>query len=159
MIRVACLLLDWLPSDWALWHHFDPTHFLSLEIRKLQKLMNLLDLMQSNRNENTNFFVQLDSSMLLNLWMHELPQCQHNRVNTFVGLRNLWPIKIIQHKTAITYKTSHAFKLLLKYQAQPKPYLSYRTARIRHQYWKTMVLSCHRCLINSSVEKMNYIWI
>jgi hypothetical protein len=28
-----------------------------------------------------------------------------------------------------------------------------RTAHIRHQCRKTIVLSCHRCLINSGVEK------
>ncbi len=32
-----------------------------------------------------------------------------------------------------------------------------RTARIRHQCKKTAVLSCHRCLINTSVEKGNNI--
>ncbi len=32
-----------------------------------------------------------------------------------------------------------------------------RTARIRHKCRKTTVLSCHRCLINTGVEKMNYI--
>ncbi len=31
------------------------------------------------------------------------------------------------------------------------------TVRIRHQCKKTTVLSCHRCLINTGVEKMNYI--
>jgi hypothetical protein len=31
------------------------------------------------------------------------------------------------------------------------------TARIRHQCWKTDVLSCHRFLINSGAEKMNNI--
>jgi hypothetical protein len=34
---------------------------------------------------------------------------------------------------------------------------SNRRAHIRHQCKKTTVLSCHRCLINSGVEKMNYI--
>jgi hypothetical protein len=29
-----------------------------------------------------------------------------------------------------------------------------RTARIRHQCRKTAVLSCHRCLINTGVEKI-----
>ena len=28
-----------------------------------------------------------------------------------------------------------------------------RTAHIRHPYRKTIVLSCHRCLINTGVEK------
>ncbi len=32
-----------------------------------------------------------------------------------------------------------------------------RTACIRHHYRKTTVLSCHRCLINTGVEKMNHI--
>ncbi len=32
-----------------------------------------------------------------------------------------------------------------------------RTAHVRHQCTKTIVLSCHRCLINSCVENMNYI--
>ena len=32
-----------------------------------------------------------------------------------------------------------------------------RTARIRHQCRKTIVLSCHRCLFNTGVEKMNNI--
>jgi hypothetical protein len=31
------------------------------------------------------------------------------------------------------------------------------TAHIRHQCWKTTVLSCHRCLIKMGVEKMNNI--
>jgi hypothetical protein len=31
------------------------------------------------------------------------------------------------------------------------------TAHIRHWCWKIAVLSCHRCLINSGVEKMNNI--
>jgi hypothetical protein len=31
------------------------------------------------------------------------------------------------------------------------------TAHIRHQCRKIAVLSCHRCLINSGVEKMNNI--
>jgi hypothetical protein len=31
------------------------------------------------------------------------------------------------------------------------------TARIRHQCKKTIVMSCHRCLINTGVEKMNNI--
>jgi hypothetical protein len=31
------------------------------------------------------------------------------------------------------------------------------TARNRHQCRKTAVLGCHRCLINSGVEKMNNI--
>ncbi len=30
---------------------------------------------------------------------------------------------------------------------------SNRTTRIRHQFTKTTVLSCHRCLINTGVEK------
>jgi hypothetical protein len=34
-----------------------------------------------------------------------------------------------------------------------------RTAHIRHQCRKTTVLSCHRCLISSGVEKMNNIQI
>ncbi len=34
-----------------------------------------------------------------------------------------------------------------------------RRAHIRHQCRKTTVLSCHRCLINTGVEKMNYIQI
>jgi hypothetical protein len=33
----------------------------------------------------------------------------------------------------------------------------YGRARIRHQCRKIAVLSCHRFLINSGVEKMNYI--
>jgi len=33
------------------------------------------------------------------------------------------------------------------------------TVRIRHQCRKTTVLSCHRCLINTGVEKMNFIKI
>jgi len=32
-----------------------------------------------------------------------------------------------------------------------------RRARIRHQCTKTTALSCHRCLINTGVEKMNII--
>ncbi len=32
-----------------------------------------------------------------------------------------------------------------------------RRAHIRHQCRKTTVLSCHRCLINTGVEKMNNI--
>jgi hypothetical protein len=32
-----------------------------------------------------------------------------------------------------------------------------RTARIRHQCRKTIVLSCHRCLINTGIEKMSNI--
>jgi hypothetical protein len=31
--------------------------------------------------------------------------------------------------------------------------------RIKHQCRKTTVLSCHRCLINTGVEKMNNIEI
>jgi hypothetical protein len=31
------------------------------------------------------------------------------------------------------------------------------TALIRHQHGKTTVLSCHRCLIHTGVEKMNYV--
>ncbi len=31
------------------------------------------------------------------------------------------------------------------------------TSHIRHQCRKTTVLSCHRCLINTGVEKMNNI--
>ena len=34
---------------------------------------------------------------------------------------------------------------------------SIRTALIRHQCSKTTVLSCHRCLTNAGVEKMNKI--
>ncbi len=34
---------------------------------------------------------------------------------------------------------------------------SNRTVRIRHQCRKTTVLSCHRCLINTGVEKINNI--
>jgi hypothetical protein len=37
------------------------------------------------------------------------------------------------------------------------PFLSNRTERIRHQCRKTNVLSCHRCLINTGVEKMKNI--
>jgi hypothetical protein len=38
------------------------------------------------------------------------------------------------------------------------PTVSYnRTAHIRHLCQKTTVLSCHRYLINTGVEKMNYI--
>jgi hypothetical protein len=37
------------------------------------------------------------------------------------------------------------------------PYESNRTARIRHQWWKTAVLGCHRCLIDTGVEKLNNI--
>ncbi len=33
----------------------------------------------------------------------------------------------------------------------------YRTAHILHQCSKTTVLRCHRCLINTGVEKMNKI--
>jgi hypothetical protein len=33
----------------------------------------------------------------------------------------------------------------------------YRRARIRHQCRKTTVLSCRRCLINTVIEKINYI--
>ncbi len=32
-----------------------------------------------------------------------------------------------------------------------------RKVHIRHQCRKTTVLSCHSCLINTGVEKMNYI--
>ncbi len=32
-----------------------------------------------------------------------------------------------------------------------------RRAHIKHQCRKTIVLSCHRCLINTGVEKMSYI--
>jgi hypothetical protein len=32
---------------------------------------------------------------------------------------------------------------------------SIRTAHFRYQYRKTAVLSCHRCLINTDVEKIN----
>jgi hypothetical protein len=35
--------------------------------------------------------------------------------------------------------------------------LAIRTAHIRHQFRKTTVLSRHRCLINTGVEKMNNI--
>jgi hypothetical protein len=34
--------------------------------------------------------------------------------------------------------------------------LDIRTVHIRHQCWKVLALSCHRCLINTCVEKMNY---
>ncbi len=36
-------------------------------------------------------------------------------------------------------------------------YSNNRTVHIRHQCRKTTVLGCHRCLINTGVEKMNYI--
>ncbi len=32
-----------------------------------------------------------------------------------------------------------------------------RIAHFKHQFKKPIVLSCHRCLINSGVEKINYI--
>ncbi len=32
-----------------------------------------------------------------------------------------------------------------------------RTAHIRHQCWKTIILCYHRCLINTAIEKMNNI--
>jgi hypothetical protein len=32
-----------------------------------------------------------------------------------------------------------------------------KTARIIHQFRKTTVLSCHRCLINPGIEEMNNI--
>ncbi len=35
--------------------------------------------------------------------------------------------------------------------------LDNRTVHIRHLCRKTAALSCHRCLINTGVEKMNYI--
>ncbi len=38
-----------------------------------------------------------------------------------------------------------------------RAFLLNRTAHIRHQCRKATVLSCHRCLINSGDEKMNYI--
>ncbi len=36
-----------------------------------------------------------------------------------------------------------------------------KTTRIRYKCRKVTVLNCHRCLINTGVEKMNniYIWI
>ncbi len=34
-----------------------------------------------------------------------------------------------------------------------------RTQHIRHQCRKTTVLICHRCIINSGIEKMSYIYI
>ncbi len=33
----------------------------------------------------------------------------------------------------------------------------YRTAHIRHHCRKTTFLGCHRCPINTGVERMNYI--
>jgi len=38
-----------------------------------------------------------------------------------------------------------------------RAFLLNRTEHIRHQCRKATVLSCHRCLINSGVEKINYI--
>ncbi len=35
--------------------------------------------------------------------------------------------------------------------------LDNRTSHIRQLCWKTAVLSCHRCLIKTGVEKMSYI--
>jgi len=32
-----------------------------------------------------------------------------------------------------------------------------KTGHVRHQFRKTTALSCHICLINTGVEKMNYI--
>jgi hypothetical protein len=38
-----------------------------------------------------------------------------------------------------------------------EPEVTNRTAHIEHLCRKTVVLSCHRCLINPGVEKLNYI--
>ena len=43
-----------------------------------------------------------------------------------------------------------------------KAYLSWQsllnsTAHVGHQCWKTTILSCHRCLFNTGVEKINNI--
>jgi len=52
---------------------------------------------------------------------------------------------IIQLFDLISWNVSLDFKFAL----------NNRTAHIRHQCKKTAVLSCHRCLINTGVEKIN----
>jgi len=54
----------------------------------------------------------------------------------------------------------HILGLILKVKALPTVIFAFnRTAHIRHQCKKTIVLSYHRCLINTGIVKMNNIWI
>ncbi len=46
---------------------------------------------------------------------------------------------------------------MLKLQIMTLVEASNRTARIKHECKKTIVLNCHRCLINDGFEKMNNI--
>ena len=56
-----------------------------------------------------------------------------------IGPKRNWKEKKMKH---LTHKKKECF---------------IKTARIIHQCRKTTVLSHHRCLINTGVEKMNYI--
>ncbi len=76
--------------------------------------------------------------------------------------------KTFQLFTKLIYKNYHHMQSYLQIQELLKMPNLLRvgfiktengTARIRHQCRKTTVLSRHRCLINTGVEKMNYISI
>jgi hypothetical protein len=75
--------------------------------------------------------------------------------NFFPALLMTWPNKLYCLYLAITFRSSLTFAG--NTQSLPKKEVSQRrsnrTANIRHQCRKTIVLSCHRCLINSGVEK------
>ncbi len=71
-----------------------------------------------------------------------------------IFLRCLWE----QHTLATCNESLYSEKLW-KGKANKNSTENIRTACIRHQCRKTTVKSCHRCLINTGVEKMNSIQI
>ncbi len=79
-----------------------------------------------------------------------------------------WLNKIVPFQASLLTSHLDLVSVLINLFSSPtgaakKAELSYfgnllnRTAHIRHQCRKTIVLSCHRCLINTGVEKMNNI--
>jgi len=73
----------------------------------------------------------------------------------FTNLKKYWT-QNIPFKKRFYFPKEHFCNKNLQERVTPKFSIN-RTACIRHQCRKTTVLSCHRCLINSGVEKEQHI--
>ena len=111
-------------------------------------------------NINIYFYLETSAVKSSNLYLIDV------HFLTPMLIRHLWQLKtfVFLHWCLICAvllaQKAKVFYIALSWKGLPGMALSFwanRTAHIRHQCMKTTVLSCHRWVVNTGVEKINNI--
>ncbi len=134
-----------MPFYWYLWHNLVSckNFALHISIQYVTQIVNLFG----------QFYAQIDVNYAAKKFLKDFFQSKKSfhLFSKIIFLSIFFPYKKYTWYRFFFWCTQNFLRL--SYDQ------SNGTAHVRHQRSKTTVLSCHRCLIKTVVEKMNYIKI